>query len=107
MRAVCLLLQALAAAIFARVILEWIPVPDEHPVGRVRRGGDAALLTLPALVVILVFFAATAAIVIVSFSVGEGRWGLRHYRRLVSDPLYLGYLWRSFRVQPATQLVLK
>ena len=63
-----------------------------------RRSRDAALLTLPALVVILVFFAATAAIVIVSFSVGEGRWGIRHYRRLVSDPLYLGYLWRSFRV---------
>lgn len=37
MRAVCLLLQAFAAVIFARVILEWIPVPDEHPVGRVRR----------------------------------------------------------------------
>jgi len=35
-RAVCLLLQAFAAVVFARVILEWMPVPDEHPVGRVR-----------------------------------------------------------------------
>ncbi|HUU60806.1 MAG TPA: YggT family protein [Acidimicrobiia bacterium] len=37
MRAVCLLLQVFAAVIFARVILEWVPVSDEHPVGRVRR----------------------------------------------------------------------
>jgi len=36
-RAVCLLLQAFAAVVFARVILEWLPVPDEHPAGRVRR----------------------------------------------------------------------
>jgi len=36
-RAVCLLLQVFAAVIFARVILEWVPVSDEHPVGRVRR----------------------------------------------------------------------
>jgi YggT family protein len=35
-RAVCVLLQALSALIFARVILEWIPVNAEHPVGRVR-----------------------------------------------------------------------
>lgn len=37
MRVVCLLLQVLAAIIFARVILEWVPVSDDHPVGRVRR----------------------------------------------------------------------
>ena len=36
MRAICLLLQAFAAVVLARVILEWMPVPDEHPVGRVR-----------------------------------------------------------------------
>jgi YggT family protein len=36
-RAVCLLLQVFAVVVFARVILEWIPVSDEHPVGRVRR----------------------------------------------------------------------
>jgi YggT family protein len=36
-RAVCLLLQVFAVVIFARVILEWIPVSDWHPVGRVRR----------------------------------------------------------------------
>ena len=38
MRAVCLLLQVFVAILFARVILEWIPVGEEHPVGRVRRG---------------------------------------------------------------------
>ena len=37
MRAVCLLLQVFAAVLFARVVLEWIPVGEEHPVGRVRR----------------------------------------------------------------------
>ena len=37
MRAVCLLLRAFAIVVFARVILEWIPVSDDHPVGRVRR----------------------------------------------------------------------
>jgi YggT family protein len=36
-RAVCLLLQVFAVVVVARVILEWIPVSDEHPVGRVRR----------------------------------------------------------------------
>jgi YggT family protein len=35
-RAVCLLLQVFAAVLFARVILEWVPVDDRHPVGRVR-----------------------------------------------------------------------
>ena len=72
--------------------------PVAPTAGRVRRGRDAALLTLPAVLVLLVFFAATATIVVASLSVDGGRWGLRHYVRLFSDPLYLGYLWRSFRV---------
>lgn len=37
MRVVCLLLQVFAAVLLARVVLEWMPVGDEHPVGRVRR----------------------------------------------------------------------
>ncbi len=37
MRAVCLLLQVFAIVVLARVILEWIPVSEDHPVGRVRR----------------------------------------------------------------------
>ena len=36
MRAVCLLLQVFSAVLFARVILEWVPVEDAHPVGRIR-----------------------------------------------------------------------
>jgi YggT family protein len=36
-RAVCFLLQAFVLLLLARVILEWVRVPDEHPVGRVRR----------------------------------------------------------------------
>jgi putative spermidine/putrescine transport system permease protein len=66
--------------------------------GRTRRGRDAVLLVLPALVVILAFIAASAAVAVLSFSVGGGRWGLRHYIRLATDPLYRDYLWRSFRV---------
>jgi YggT family protein len=36
-RAVCLLLQGFVLLLFARVILEWVRVPDNHPVGRVRQ----------------------------------------------------------------------
>ena len=34
---VCGLLRGLAIVVFARVALEWVPVGDEHPVGRIRR----------------------------------------------------------------------
>ncbi|MBN2114280.1 MAG: YggT family protein [Acidimicrobiia bacterium] len=33
---VCLVLRAYTLVVFARVVLEWIPVGDEHPVGRAR-----------------------------------------------------------------------
>jgi YggT family protein len=33
---VCLLLQVYSLVIFARIILEWIPVSYDHPVARVR-----------------------------------------------------------------------
>jgi ABC-type spermidine/putrescine transport system permease subunit I len=56
------------------------------------------LSTLPALPVIAVFVAALAVMALTSLMAGAGRLGLRHYARFVSDPLYLGYLWRSFRV---------
>ena len=36
MRIVCLLLEALAILVLVRVILEWVRVPDDHAVGRVR-----------------------------------------------------------------------
>ena len=74
------------------------PGPVASAGARTRRRRDAALLALPALLVITVFVAASAAVVALSFSVGGGRWGLRHYIRLATDPLYLDYLWRSFRV---------
>jgi YggT family protein len=35
-RIVCILLQALTLVVFARVVLEWIPVGEDHPVGRLR-----------------------------------------------------------------------
>jgi YggT family protein len=35
-RIVCLVLQAYAVVVFARLVLEWIPVGEEHPVGKVR-----------------------------------------------------------------------
>jgi putative spermidine/putrescine transport system permease protein len=64
-----------------------------------RRGrGNALVLLLPTLAVLAIFAAATASVLVASFAVEGGRFGLRHYVRLVSDPLYTGYLWRSFRV---------
>lgn len=37
MRVVCLLLEALALLVVVRVILEWVRVPDDHALGRVRQ----------------------------------------------------------------------
>lgn len=33
---VCALLRGYALVVFARVALEWVPVGDTHPVGRIR-----------------------------------------------------------------------
>jgi YggT family protein len=33
----CLLLQAATLVLFARIVLEWIPVSTDHPVATVRR----------------------------------------------------------------------
>ncbi len=32
----CFLIQVYALVVFARIVLEWIPVSFDHPVGRVR-----------------------------------------------------------------------
>jgi YggT family protein len=39
---VCTLIQLYTLVVFARIILEWVRVPGEHPVGKVR----AALATV-------------------------------------------------------------
>ena len=36
MSTVCFLIQAYAIVVFARIVLEWIPVSYDHPVARVR-----------------------------------------------------------------------
>ncbi len=36
MSIVCLILQVYAIVVFARIVLEWIPVSYDHPVARVR-----------------------------------------------------------------------
>lgn len=36
MSVVCALLRAYTIVVFARVVLEWVPIGDEHPVGKVR-----------------------------------------------------------------------
>lgn len=36
MSVVCFLIQAYAIVVFARIVLEWIPVSFDHPVSRVR-----------------------------------------------------------------------
>jgi len=33
---ICFLIQAYAIVVFARIVLEWIPVSFDHPVARVR-----------------------------------------------------------------------
>ena len=47
MGVVCLILQTYTIVVFARVILEWVPVGDEHPVGKVRHA--LRLVTQPVL----------------------------------------------------------
>ncbi|MEK7252907.1 MAG: YggT family protein [Actinomycetota bacterium] len=36
MSVVCLVIQVYAIVVFARIVLEWIPVSYDHPVSRVR-----------------------------------------------------------------------
>ena len=43
----CWLIQAYALVVFARIVFEWIPVSDEHPLARVR--AVLRTLTEPAL----------------------------------------------------------
>jgi ABC-type spermidine/putrescine transport system permease subunit I len=63
-----------------------------------RREARPLLLVLPALLVMAVFLAGLAIVGVTSFAAAPGQWGLRQYARFLSDPLYLRYLWRSFRV---------
>jgi YggT family protein len=44
---VCGILRGYALVVFARVALEWVPVGDEHPVGKIR--GVLRLVTQPLL----------------------------------------------------------
>ena len=37
MRIVCSLIQLYILVVFARILLDWVRVPSEHPVGQVRR----------------------------------------------------------------------
>lgn len=36
MRIVCSLIQLYTLVVFARILLEWVRVPSDHPVGKVR-----------------------------------------------------------------------
>ena len=47
MGVVCLVLRTYTIVVFARVVLEWVPVGDEHPVGKVRHA--LRLVTQPVL----------------------------------------------------------
>lgn len=38
MNIVCSLIQLYTLVVFARILLEWVRVPGEHPVGKVRAG---------------------------------------------------------------------
>jgi len=54
------------------------------------------LLLLPAVLILGLLAAGVSSMLAVSFE-GDGGW-LEHYERFLSDPTYLGYLWRSFRI---------
>ena len=56
----------------------------------------AWLLLLPAALILGLLGASVSSMVAVSFASDEG-W-LAHYERFLSDPTYLSYVWRSFRV---------
>lgn len=47
MPALCVILQVATLVLFARIILEWIPVSSDHPVSRVRH--TLRLITEPLL----------------------------------------------------------
>ena len=50
MEIICLVLGIYVWVVIGRIILEWIPVPSDHPVGQVRRvlarGTDPVLMPL-------------------------------------------------------------
>ena len=54
------------------------------------------LLLLPAALILGLLAAGVSSMVAVSFQSDTG-W-LTHYERFLSDPTYLGYVWRSFRI---------
>ena len=66
------------------------------------RAGTRIALGAPALVVLVLLAAALSSLVIASF--GGTPW-FGHYRKFLSDDLYLAYLVRSFRVAAWTTLL--
>jgi putative spermidine/putrescine transport system permease protein len=61
------------------------------------------LLLLPAAAILGLLVAGVSSMVAVSFRSDAG-W-LAHYERFLSDPTYLGYLWRSLRIALYTTVV--
>lgn len=57
----------------------------------------AWLLVVPAALLLGLLGLGISSMLAVSFDHAEAGW-LGHYRRFVSDPTYLGYVWRSFRI---------
>jgi putative spermidine/putrescine transport system permease protein len=60
--------------------------------------GTAWLLLMPGALVILVFVGALAITVTTSLYDARGNWGFAQYQRFLSDPFYLNFLGRSFRI---------
>jgi ABC-type spermidine/putrescine transport system permease subunit I len=65
---------------------------------KITRSGSTLGLLAPVAVPIGVFLAALAIAATISLRGPQGSIGLLQYQRFLSDPFYLGIMWRSFRV---------
>jgi ABC-type spermidine/putrescine transport system permease subunit I len=65
---------------------------------RITRSGSTLGLLAPVAVPIGVFLVALAIAAAISLRGPQGSIGLLQYQRFLSDPFYLGIMWRSFRV---------
>src|SRR6202012_2381252 len=65
---------------------------------KITRSGSTLGLLAPVAVPIGVFLVALAIAAMISLRGPQGSIGLLQYQRFLSDPFYLGIMWRSFRV---------
>ncbi|WJR74992.1 ABC transporter permease [Bradyrhizobium sp. NP1] len=69
-----------------------------QPDATLRKNGAIFVLLAPGALLIGIFLAALVVAGLISLHDPEGNVSLAQYRRFLSDPFYLGFMWRSFRV---------